>query len=196
MISRSTVLAIETAIGGGSISIVKNGGASIGSIEGASRAEAVLKQLDDLLAGCQIKLCDVDTIAVSLGPGSFTGIRIGLATALGIKFSTGAACVGVNALEAVALSSSKQNTISVLPLGRGNYAVQPFSSAGPGGEPNVISESELIRLTADRSDLRIYRANPLNKAGDEPLSTLIGRAALEGKGTEALAPIYLRSQPG
>jgi tRNA threonylcarbamoyl adenosine modification protein YeaZ len=54
-------------------------------------------------AGCT--LAEMDAVAVVTGPGSFTGVRIGVATARGLAHGSGKPCIGVNALEALSLSA-------------------------------------------------------------------------------------------
>ena len=207
MTSRSIILGIETAIGGGSISFLREDGIENGTLVGISRAEEVLIGVDGLLADCDLSLDEIEMIAVSLGPGSFTGIRIGIATALGLKSSLGAKCVGVNALEGIAASCRNENMIAVLPLGRGRFVFQQFYRHGPSGSPNVVSEEEFTQILGNLSDVKILFHSEFGSAAGaqwkplgnlegctERLSTLIGRCALAGGGTEDIRPLYLRNQ--
>ena len=73
-------LGIETAILGGSISLSVNGRAFTPSFS-VSRSETILASIQRSLVDANIELSQVDCIAVSIGPGSFTGIRTGIATA-------------------------------------------------------------------------------------------------------------------
>src|SRR5258708_18599521 len=96
-------LAIESAISGGSISLLK--GREIANWIGSSnvsKAEDLLANIDHLLAANDIALNEIDLITVSAGPGSFTGIRIGIATALGLKAGLGIAMSSESALKAIA----------------------------------------------------------------------------------------------
>ena len=67
-----------------------------------THSEQLLPMVDQLLKMCQCSLHQVDVLAVSLGPGSFTGIRIGVATVKGLAQAAGKPVVGVSALEAMA----------------------------------------------------------------------------------------------
>jgi tRNA threonylcarbamoyladenosine biosynthesis protein TsaB len=69
---------------------------------GRRHAEKILVSLDGLLADLGVVPRELDGIAVSLGPGSFTGLRIGLAFAKGLALSTGARLVGVPTLTVLA----------------------------------------------------------------------------------------------
>lgn len=66
-------------------------------------AERLTPLIDDVLAHADIPMQDLDAVAVSIGPGSYTGLRIGVSTAKGWALSTDAAFVGVPTLEAYAV---------------------------------------------------------------------------------------------
>ena len=57
---------------------------------------------EDLLKNCELTLRDIDVFAVAHGPGSFTGIRIGVSTVKGLAWAAEKPCVGVSTLEAMA----------------------------------------------------------------------------------------------
>lgn len=65
-------------------------------------AQSLMGAVSSALATLGLAAADVDLIAAVTGPGSFTGIRIGVSAARGLSHATGAPCVGVSALEAIA----------------------------------------------------------------------------------------------
>jgi len=67
-----------------------------------THSEVLLSHIDKLLKAVKVELQELDGISISLGPGSFTGLRIGLATAKGICFASGKPLVGVSTLDALA----------------------------------------------------------------------------------------------
>ena len=69
---------------------------------GNTHSETLLPMVESLLGFLNLSISDVDLFAVSAGPGSFTGIRIGVATLKGLAFGSGKPCVGVSTLEAMA----------------------------------------------------------------------------------------------
>ena len=70
----------------------------------ATHSERLLPALDRMLRDAGLTLAGVNGLAVSIGPGSFTGLRIGLSTVKGLVYATGLPVVGVPTLEAMAWS--------------------------------------------------------------------------------------------
>lgn len=105
-------LSIESGIEGGSLSILDDWVEIdfwIGT-KGVSRSEELLGEISALLIKNNIKKTEIGLIAVSNSVGSYTGIRIGLATALGLKKAFGCRIKGVSVLEAIAPSQTKEGT--------------------------------------------------------------------------------------
>lgn len=69
---------------------------------GLTHSRTLLPMAESMLKGCDHDISDVDVFAISAGPGSFTGLRIGVATVKGLAFSLNKPCVGVSTLEAMA----------------------------------------------------------------------------------------------
>ncbi len=72
------------------------------SLEAKSHAQNLLPMVSECLDAAGVNLSDLDAIAVTLGPGSFTGVRIGLSVAQGLAFGTGLPLIGKNSLEVMA----------------------------------------------------------------------------------------------
>lgn len=95
------VLGIETSTRSGSVAII-DGDTILGEIllnVGPSHSEKLLPMVDWLLREAGMKRNDIEGIAVSSGPGSFTSLRVGISTARGMAFSLGIPVVGVSSLE-------------------------------------------------------------------------------------------------
>ncbi len=143
----SITLALESAIAGGSISLLDGGDEIdnwIGSTD-VSKAEDLLVNIDKLLINNRVSRLDVRRIAVSAGPGSFTGIRIGLATALGLKNGLGVAMTTVSALEAIAATATCENMIVAIPMGRNSVCLQQFIKVN-GGQPYTLENERFVEL--------------------------------------------------
>ena len=77
---------------------------------GLTHSVTLLKMAEDLLANCDKKVEDVTAVAAAAGPGSFTGIRIGVSAAKGLAWGRDIPCVGVSTLEAMAMGVLDRNS--------------------------------------------------------------------------------------
>lgn len=109
-VSTPLILSIETAAGCGSVALTRGGVRDGRLIADAavhtetSHSRQLLGSVKWVMQAAGIGWSDLDAIAVSIGPGSFTGLRIGLAAAKGIVFAAGKPLICVPTLDAVALS--------------------------------------------------------------------------------------------
>ena len=102
------VLALDTTTRGGSVAVARDGRVLdlLAGDPARPHAERVPADLLRSLDRAGVRLPQVDVFAVAIGPGSFTGLRIGIAAIQGCAFATGRPVVGVSALEATALSAA------------------------------------------------------------------------------------------
>ncbi len=108
------ILAFETASEIGGVALAEGGvllGERVLGAGGRQHAAELLVALDALLAETGRSLDRVESIALSIGPGSFTGLRIGLATALGLCFGTERTIVPVPTLAALSLQAGEAGPI-------------------------------------------------------------------------------------
>jgi tRNA threonylcarbamoyladenosine biosynthesis protein TsaB len=99
---------------------------------GISHSNTLLGDADKLLAQTQIALSQIDLFAVATGPGSFTGLRIGIATVKALAATLDRPTAGIPTLEAVALSGGvSAESVALLPAGRGEVFTQLFSVLRP-----------------------------------------------------------------
>lgn len=147
------VLAIESAISGGSVSLLRNGieiANWIGT-SNVSKAEDLLVNIDELLTKNKVQSKELNLIAVSAGPGSFTGIRIGIATALGLKAGLGIPMSSESALKAMAFAQSTDaRIITAIPMGRSAVCLQTFQKTNEHmiavDEPSTMAEDSFLSL--------------------------------------------------
>jgi tRNA threonylcarbamoyladenosine biosynthesis protein TsaB len=98
------ILAIETSTRVGSVAIVEDESliAEYTLNVVATHSERLLSAVDHILSDSRITIQEIEGFAVSLGPGSFTGLRIGLSTVKGLALATGKGVVGVPTLDVLA----------------------------------------------------------------------------------------------
>ena len=98
------ILAFETSAKAASVAITDNGKLLGESYQntGLTHSQTLMVMAEDLLKACNLSVKDVEAVAVAAGPGSFTGIRIGVAAAKGFAWGAELPCYGVSTLEAMA----------------------------------------------------------------------------------------------
>lgn len=98
------LLAFESSAKAASVALLKDGAllAEYFQNSGQTHSRTLLKMAEDLLKNCDLQVSDLDAVAVANGPGSFTGLRIGVAAAKGLAWGRQIPCVGISTLEAMA----------------------------------------------------------------------------------------------
>lgn len=141
-------LAIDTAQACCQCALIDADGTSYFMSEARARghAEYVMDQIDALLDNAQREYDDLDRIVVASGPGSFTGLRVGLAAARGLAVALDIPCLGIPTLLALSLSGRENSPLSVLiDARRDQHYRQDFSAPGkPLGEPKAIENAKAL----------------------------------------------------
>ncbi len=127
-------------------------------------AERLVPMIDEVMRGAGLAFADLDRIAVTVGPGTFTGTRIGVAAARGLALATGIALVGASSLAVMAdvavatLGSAEdgEDLAIAVDARRGEVYVQLFGSCGSEAKspPMVLAIADAARLGGG-SPLRI-----------------------------------------
>ena len=92
---------------------------------GLNHSEVILPAIDQALRRESLKINDIDLFACTIGPGSFTGVRIGVSTLKGLILATGKPAVGISSLAALALNAGKTSKLicSMMDAGRGQVYI-------------------------------------------------------------------------
>ncbi|EJF91248.1 tRNA (adenosine(37)-N6)-threonylcarbamoyltransferase complex dimerization subunit type 1 TsaB [Bartonella tamiae] len=133
------ILALDTGLKNCAVALVNNGEivARISDTIGKGHAEKLIEQLSMLFHEAHISFDDVDRFAVNVGPGSFTGVRIGVSSARALSLAFKKPSIGVSSLEAMAYQTvinmgseniKKTAIVCVMDAGRGLVYRQDFQS--------------------------------------------------------------------
>ena len=204
------LLAIDTALNACSAAIVDGETvlARVTSSGGKGNAERLLPLLEQLKQQAGLELADLDGIAATVGPGSFTGIRTALATARGLGLALGKPVWGVTTTAALATAAAQpaHGTVAVIDARRDEVYIQIFShDASPATEPLLLSLADAVTLlpqgplllvgsgaallkdAAGRDDLVLSPADP------DPDPVIVAQlAAAMPVPDHAPAPLYIR----
>ncbi len=135
------ILSLETATVGGSVFLGRGDvelAAKLGQPE-VSHSNSLLSDINECLEAGGVSLPEVELFACAAGPGSFTGLRIGIATLKALAATLGRPSAGVPTLQAVAHAAGPSAvTVALLPAGRGELFAQMFSVS----EDQVVTEKD------------------------------------------------------
>ena len=123
---------------------------------GKGHAERLMAVIDEALAAANLPLKSVERVAVVIGPGSFTGIRVGVAAARGLALALGVESVGVTTLEALAVKFLGEHpghpVVVAMDAKRNEVYTQAFSAAGEAlSQPAALSPEDASELAKSLS---------------------------------------------
>ncbi len=174
-------LAVESSAGPVSVAVCKDGQvlAEYFVHTKQTHSETLMPMVESVMhmAGCTVK--DIDLLAVAAGPGSFTGVRIGVATVKGIAFANDVPCCAVSTLEAIAFPARKME-------GHIISAVMDARCQQVYNANFAVKDGKLVRLCKDRA-LAIDELWQECKKYDEKIW-------LCGDGAEVCAPIFAQDK--
>lgn len=109
------ILAIDTSAVTASAAILCDGEikGQVSFTNGLTHSQTIMPIIDYCLKGASLCASDIDLFAVAVGPGSFTGLRIGVGTAKGLSYGCGKPCVGVSTLKALAYNIAPTDKLIV-----------------------------------------------------------------------------------
>jgi tRNA threonylcarbamoyladenosine biosynthesis protein TsaB len=167
--------------------------------------EALGPMVQAVMASAGVRFDELDRIAVTLGPGSFTGVRVGLAFAKGLALALHIPLTGLGTLEALTASAAGEGLVTAVIDGRrGNLYVQSFKDGSPLGPPRSIPVEDARRELAALGPQRLVGPGAHLLEGlpgaqmvalTAPDPAALGRLAAAAAGEPAAPPrpIYLRA---
>lgn len=198
---QSGTLAIDTSTEQAAIALSTSEGAFLHSWP-ANRAQTttVLPEIDRMVSEAGMQPKDVTGLIVATGPGTFTGLRVGLAIAKGIVAAQHLPIVGIPTLEIVFASHPDQEIVAVLPAGRGRVVWQrrgesPVNASMPELIEAVGDDQLVGELTPDQQAILREAGVRIQAEHRDPLRLLeLGEARLAAGEVDdpvALEPTYL-----
>lgn len=171
---------------------------------GKGHAELLMDIIERVLQQASVTLQDVGRIAVTIGPGSFTGIRVGVAAARGFALSLGIEALGITTLETLAAHHLRAHPGQPVAVGldakREEAYIQIFAADGsPSTDPALLSLADAKAALVGFDGKIIGSAAPLLAGGETgsgpdhfEIATVARIGALKPKGLPKPAPLYLR----
>ena len=211
------LLALESSAKAASVAVTEDG-RLIGQYWlncGLTHSRTLLRMAESLLDDAGLSVRDLGAAAVAIGPGSFTGVRIGVATVKGLAFGKGKPCAGVSTLEALAenlaflsdglicpVMNARRNQVYTA-LFRGKNRLLPDQAISVAELEEVLSGySEPVWFVGDGYELvtsqikHVYHPLPerLRLQSAASVASVAMRYAKEGNTTDdaRLFPVYLR----
>lgn len=201
------VLALDTAGVDCAAAVYDSGSDSVmGEVTetiGRGHAEHLMHVVDEALAKADVALSAIERVVVTVGPGSFTGIRIGVAAARGFALSLDIPAIGVTTLEVMAATAGKQNpgkpVLAAIDAKREEIYLQAFGADGsPLDEARAVTIDE-ARVIAGAFDgivtgtavARLSDAPPPERPDAFPIA-IVARLGAAKPVSEKPKPLYLR----
>ena len=133
---------------------------------GLTQSELLLPMAENLLSSLKLSFSDIELFATSVGPGSFTGVRIGVSLVKGLAFGRNIPCVGVSTIEALAenLAGLKGIIVPCMDARRGQVYSATFKCDGKAVER--LTDDRAISLSVLAEELRAYEGENIYISGD------------------------------
>ncbi|MEP7453177.1 tRNA (adenosine(37)-N6)-threonylcarbamoyltransferase complex dimerization subunit type 1 TsaB [Phyllobacterium sp. SB3] len=177
---------------------------------GKGHAERLMAVIEQAIANAGISINEIGKVVASIGPGSFTGVRVGVATARGLALALRCPAVGISTLQALAYDARRtfpnRPVLVVIDARRDEFYAQFFVEDGaPASEPMIVPLSRIIEQLSDHGQNIVLAGSasalvnaelmhPLD-IGSTMATGTIGAFALLGmqsQDTNLPSPLYLR----
>ncbi len=161
------LLAIESSAKAASCAVLEDGVplANAWQATGLTHSRTLLPMVEAMLKNSELALRDMDALAVAVGPGSFTGLRIGLSTVKGLAWAAEKPCIPVSTLEAMAWPLAHVEGPIVCAMDARRNQIYNGVFLPEGGAPTRLREDRALSLEEAAGDLRELDG-PLTVVGD------------------------------
>lgn len=187
------VLAIDSALDACSVALVRDGItlAHISERMNRGQAERLAPMVREAAQQAGVAFDQIDRVAVTTGPGSFTGVRVGLSFARALALSLGKPCIGVSTLQALALEEGEDGLRAALIETPGASYVALYENGAPLIAPRGVERGEHEALLAEAADGRAVTLKGPGAIANA--AALAARAAQLDPALYPSDPTYLRA---
>ena len=150
------LLALETSAKSVSAAVVEDGGvlASCFQCTGLTHSRTLMPMVEAMLQNAELTLAELDALAVATGPGSFTGLRIGVSALKGLAWAADKPCLGVSTLEAMAYNLAHLDALLVCAMDARRHQIYNALFQAQGGALTRLCPDRAIALEDVREELR------------------------------------------
>ena len=161
------ILAFETSAKAGSVALMQSGKLLAESYQNTAltHSQTLLSMAENMLKSCGLIPKEVQAVAVAEGPGSFTGVRIGVAAAKGFAWGAQIPCYGVSTLEAMAQNAGIYQGIVVCAMDARRAQVYNGIFRAEKGQLNRLCPDRAVSLADLGEELKNF-ADPIYLVGD------------------------------
>lgn len=199
------VLALDTCLSACSAALVDGGEVRARRFEPMVRGhqERLALTVEELMAEAGAAFCTVERIGVTVGPGSFTGLRVGLAFAKGLALALDIPCVGIGALQALGYGRAGFS-VAIADARRDQAYWQAFRDGAPITPPEASGLADIVDWLTEQGgpdtlvgpgvgllSARFPKAAVLDTPGPDPVAVAMLAASIERPVSPT--PLYLRT---
>jgi len=192
-----TILALEFSSERRGVALLRDGALLAEVVHHGTRETPLFAMISEALARADLDRRDVGTVAVGLGPGSYTGIRLAISVAQGWQLGTGVRTLGVGSFEVMAsLAPPGEDLLLAVDSQRDEFAVVEVRERRLVGTPRLVSSRRLqeemargVRVAGPDLPAGLAGAGSLHPTAATLARLAHGREAIPA---ELLTPVYLR----
>ncbi|MGA9875495.1 MAG: tRNA (adenosine(37)-N6)-threonylcarbamoyltransferase complex dimerization subunit type 1 TsaB [Solirubrobacteraceae bacterium] len=197
-----TILALEFSSPQRSVAVARNGRLLATASETGERTTHAFAMMEKTLTDAGVRREEIEVVAVGLGPGSYTGIRVALAIAQGWQLATGVKLLGISSAKAIAAQAAAENFTGhvavVIDAQRGEFYRATYEIGASGGREitplQIVTLAEVQAAGETLIGPEVTRWFPSGRAVFPTAAALAGLAGgrINFMPGEKLEPIYLR----
>lgn len=150
------------------------------------QSKYLITKIKEIMVNNDLALSQLDNIIITLGPGSFTGVRIGLAAAQGMTVLNKTKLIGISTMEALSYLQNG-DVIAVLEAGRGHYYAQLFSNHIATSDIWLAGSEEILKFSQSHKIIGTFHEQQIF-----PDSRYFIKALKMYNDKKEIAPIYIR----